>query len=159
MTRADWTSLWFLSVLWGGSFFFVEVALQGLPTLTIVWLRVALAAAIIGGVLGLRGVAFPRGAVWPALLVMGVLNNAVPFTLFVLAQGQISGALAAILNATTPLFTIVVAHLVTAEERILPTKAVGLGLGFAGRWQRSLPALQPRCPMLVLPSGDGGFSG
>ena len=132
MTRADWTSLWFLSVLWGGSFFFVEVALQGLPTLTIVWLRVALAAAIIGGVLGLRGVAFPRGAVWPALLVMGVLNNAVPFTLFVLAQGQISGALAAILNATTPLFTIVVAHLVTAEERILPTKAVGLGLGFAG---------------------------
>jgi drug/metabolite transporter (DMT)-like permease len=132
MTRADWLSLWILSILWGGSFFFVEVALQGLPALTIVWLRVALAAAIICTVLVAQGVAFPKVGVWPALFVMGFLNNAVPFTLFVLAQGQISGALASILNATTPLFTVLVAHLTTSDERITAAKAAGLGLGFAG---------------------------
>jgi drug/metabolite transporter (DMT)-like permease len=132
MTRTDWITLWTLSLLWGGSFFLVELALVGLPALTIVWLRVALAALILGAVLACRGVAAPGRRVWPALLVMGVLNNAVPFTLFVLAQGQISGALASVLNATTPLFTVLVAHLATQEERITPLKALGLGLGFAG---------------------------
>jgi drug/metabolite transporter (DMT)-like permease len=132
MTRTDWLTLWALSLLWGGSFFFVEIALRGLPVLTIVWLRVALAAIILAGGMRLAGVAFPGRRVWPALLVMGLLNNAVPFTLFVLAQGQISGALASILNATTPLFTVLVAHLATQDERITAPKAVGLGLGFAG---------------------------
>jgi drug/metabolite transporter (DMT)-like permease len=132
MSRTDWMNLTILSILWGGSFFFVEVALQGLPVLTIVWLRVALAAVILAGVLALRGVVFPSAGIWPVLMVMGFLNNAVPFTLFVLAQGEISGALASILNATTPLFTVLVAHWATADERITPAKAVGLGLGFAG---------------------------
>ncbi len=132
MTRADWLRLMILSILWGGSFFFVEVALTGLPALTIVWARVALAAVLLGAVLQASGVAFPDRAVWPALLVMGLLNNAIPFTLFVLAQGQITGALASILNATTPLFTVLVAHLATRDERITPAKAIGLGLGFAG---------------------------
>jgi drug/metabolite transporter (DMT)-like permease len=132
MTRTDWLSLWTLSILWGGSFFFVELALQGLPVLTIVWLRVALAAAFLGLILRLGGQAFPPATAWPALAVMGFLNNAVPFTLIVLAQDQISGALASILNATTPLFTVLVAHLATQDERITPVKALGLGLGFAG---------------------------
>ncbi|NJS38211.1 MAG: DMT family transporter [Rhodobacteraceae bacterium] len=132
MTRADWLRLMILSILWGGSFFFVEVALTGLPALTIVWARVALAAVLLWGVLKATGVALPGRAVWPALLVMGLLNNAIPFTLFVLAQGQITGALASILNATTPLFTVLVAHLATRDERITPAKAIGLGLGFAG---------------------------
>jgi drug/metabolite transporter (DMT)-like permease len=132
MTRSDWILLLTLSLLWGGSFFFIELALVGLPVLTIVWLRVALAALILGLVPIGRGMAWPRAKVWPALLVMGLLNNALPFTLFVLAQDQISGALAAILNATTPLFTVVVAHLATRDERITLPKALGLGLGFAG---------------------------
>lgn len=132
MTARDWLLLLTLSVLWGGSFLFVELALAGLPPLTVVWLRVALAALLLAGVLRLRGLAFPGRAVWPALLVMGVLNNAVPFTLFAVAQGQITGALAAVLNATTPLFTVIVAHLATRDERITPLKALGLGLGFAG---------------------------
>jgi drug/metabolite transporter (DMT)-like permease len=132
MTRRDWSALLTLSLLWGGSFFFVEVALAGLPALTIVWLRVALAAVILAVVLRLGGVAFPSRRVWPALMVMGLLNNAVPFTLFVLAQGAISGALASVLNATTPLFTVLVAHLATQDERITPAKAMGLGFGFLG---------------------------
>ena len=132
MPRSDWFRLILLSLLWGGSFIFVEVALQGLPVLTVVWLRVALAAGMLAVALLVMGLAFPDRAVWPALLVMGFLNNAVPFTLFALAQGQITGALASVLNATTPLFTVIVAHLATSDERITRTKAVGLAFGFAG---------------------------
>ena len=132
MTRIDWIMLAILSILWGGSFLFIEIALEGLPVFSIVWARVALAALILGLVLGLSGGAFPDRSVWPALVVMGFLNNVVPFTLFVFAQGQITGALASVVNATTPLFTVVVAHLATRDERITGAKAVGLGLGFAG---------------------------
>jgi drug/metabolite transporter (DMT)-like permease len=132
MARNDWFLLILLALVWGGSFFFVEVALRGLPALSVVWLRVALASAMLALAFRFMGLAFPPRAVWPALLVMGLLNNAVPFTLFALAQGQISGALASVLNATTPLFTVIVAHLATRDERITKTKALGLGFGFAG---------------------------
>jgi drug/metabolite transporter (DMT)-like permease len=131
MTRLDWSLLTTLSLLWGGSFLFVEVALQGLPPLTVVWGRVAGAALILGLVLRARGLGLPRGA-WGAALGMGVLNNAVPFTLFALAQGRIDGGLASILNATTPLWTVVVAHFFTADERITRGKALGLFFGFVG---------------------------
>ncbi len=131
MTRTDWTLLVTLSLLWGGSFLFVELALQGLPPLTVVWGRVAVAALILGLLCRARGVLLPRAA-WGAALGMGLLNNAAPFTLFALAQGRIDGGLAAIVNATTPLWTVVVAHLFTGDERLTPAKAAGLGLGLAG---------------------------
>lgn len=133
MAGKDWMLLAVLSLLWGGSFFFVEVALEGLAPLTIVWCRVALAALLLAGALWRMGLGLPRGGrVWAALFGMGLLNNVVPFTLFAFAQGQITGALAAILNATTPLFTVIAAHLLTADEKITPAKLLGLGLGFAG---------------------------
>lgn len=133
MTLRNWGLLIVLSLLWGGSFFFIELAVAGLPVLTIVWSRVALAALVLALALRLTGGAVPRGrAAWGALLVMGLLNNAIPFTLFVLAQGQITGSLAAILNATTPLFTVIVAHVATRDERAGLAKLAGLGLGFGG---------------------------
>ncbi|HOZ32992.1 MAG TPA: EamA family transporter, partial [Tabrizicola sp.] len=132
MKRTDWILLWTLSLLWEGSFLFNELALAGLPPISIVWGRVALAAVVLGLVVRASGQGMPGRAVWPALAVMGVLNNLVPFTLFVLAQGQITGALASVLNATTPLFTVLVAHVATADERLTPAKAAGVGLGFAG---------------------------
>lgn len=131
MRRSDWILLIVLSLLWGGSFLLVELALAGLPALSLVFGRVALAALLLGGVVALRGLGLPRRA-WAAVLVMGFLNNAVPFTLFALAQGRIDGALAAIVNATTPLWTVVVAHLFTTDERITLPKAAGLGFGFCG---------------------------
>lgn len=136
MSAAQWILLLTLSLLWGGSFLFVELALLGLPVLTIVWLRVAGAALALGLWLGLgRGAGLPKGwAVWRALLVMGLLNNAVPFTLFVFAQAQITGGLASILNATTPLWTVIVAHIATRDERLTRAKAFGLALGFSGVW-------------------------
>ena len=133
MSARNWLQLLILSLLWGGSFFFVEVALEGLPVLTIVWFRVALAALFLALALAVTGTRFPRGAaVWGSLFVMGLLNNAVPFTLFASAQGQISGSFAAILNATTPLFTVIVAHLVTTDERAGRAKLAGIMLGFSG---------------------------
>lgn len=132
MKAIDWIYLWTLSLLWGGSFLFNELALAGLPPLSIVWGRVALATVLLGLALRVLGQGAPPRSVWLALAVMGVLNNLVPFTLFVLAQGQITGALASVLNATTPLFTVLVAHVATADERLSPVKAAGVGLGFAG---------------------------
>ncbi|MDO8982849.1 DMT family transporter [Cypionkella sp.] len=132
MSAKDWTRLAILSLLWGGSFFFVAVALQGLPTLSVVWARVGLGAGFLALALWVSGTAFPKGIpVWRALAVMGLLNNAVPFTLFVLAQGRISGGMASILNATTPLWGVLLAHLLT-EEKITIPKAAGLTCGFAG---------------------------
>lgn len=129
MSLADWGRLILLSLLWGGSFFFVEVALSGLPAVSVVFGRVALGALCLAVMLGGR---LPRGlAAWRALAVMGLLNCVVPFSLFALAQGEISGALAAILNATTPLWTVIVAHLAGAEA-LTARRAAGLGFGFAG---------------------------
>jgi drug/metabolite transporter (DMT)-like permease len=103
MDIKDWTRLITLSLLWGGSFLFVEIALERLPPLSVVWARVSLGAVLLALMLYAGRVALPRGwAVWRALVVMGFLNNAVPFSLFAFAQGEISGSLAAILNATTP---------------------------------------------------------
>lgn len=133
MSSTDWWLLAALSLLWGGSFFFVQLAVGHLPAFTIVLLRVSLAALALGLVLVLRGIAFPKGwPVWRALLLMGLLNNALPFSAFVLAQGEIGSALAAILNATTPLFTLLVAHFATADERLNSAKLLGLTLGFGG---------------------------
>lgn len=133
MTRTDWSLLVLLSVLWGGSFFFVGVAVGHLPPLTLVWLRVATAAVALSLALPLLGIPIPREArVWAAFAGMAVLNNVIPFTLIVWAQGHIASGLAAILNATTPIFTVLVAHAATRDERLSSGKIIGVLAGFAG---------------------------
>jgi drug/metabolite transporter (DMT)-like permease len=122
-----------LSVLWGGSFFFVAVAVAEIPPLTLVALRVGIAAGLLWTALPLLGVAPPRGArAWGAIAVMAVLNNIIPFTLIVWAQQTLPSGLAAILNATTPLWTVLVAHALTTEERATPGRVAGVVLGFGG---------------------------
>ncbi|MEH3117323.1 MAG: DMT family transporter [Methylorubrum populi] len=133
MSASEWAMLLGLSVLWGGSFFFTGVALSALPPLTLVVLRVGIAALILNLALPLAGMPRPRGRkVWIAFLGMGLLNNVVPFCLIVWGQTQIASGLAAILNATTPLFTVVVAHLLTADERMTGNRLAGALIGFAG---------------------------
>jgi len=133
MTAAEWALLVVLSVLWGGSFLFVGVAVAELPPLTIVVARVALAAAALLLALRFMGVALPRERrVWVAFLGMGVLNNAIPFTLIAWGQSHIASGVASILNATTPMFTVLVAHALTADERATPRKLVGVLIGFSG---------------------------
>ena len=133
MTRRHWAILLFLSVLWGGSFFFIEIALDTVAPLTLVLIRVVIAAAFLWVFLLARGerLAMPPGAA-SAFLVLALLNNVVPFTMFVWAQETIASGLASILNATTPIWGVIVAHIFTADERATPGKIVGVLLGFTG---------------------------
>jgi drug/metabolite transporter (DMT)-like permease len=133
MGGREWVMLLALAVLWGGSFFFNAVAVRELPSFTLVWLRVAIAAMTLLGVLRLLGQCMPTsGRVWAAFFGMGLLNNVVPFVLIVWGQHHIASGLASILNATTPLFTVLVAHWLTPDETLTPLKATGTAVGFGG---------------------------
>ena len=133
MSTADWVTLLVLALLWGGSFFFIEVALRGFDPLTLVFARTAVGAAILWGVALLAGKHFPRDfATWRSLLVQALLNNVIPLILFSWGQTQISGGLAAIFNATTPVWGVLIAHLWIAGERLTVARAVALVLGVAG---------------------------
>lgn len=133
MSPKVWAMLLTLSLLWGGSFLFVGIAVSDLPPFTIVVLRVGLAAVVLWLYLRLTGRRLPGGApIWLAFLAMGLLNNVVPFCLIVWGQTQIASGLASILNATTPIFTVLVAHWLTADERLSGHKIAGVMLGIAG---------------------------
>jgi drug/metabolite transporter (DMT)-like permease len=133
MTSSEWGMLLTLSVLWGGSFFFASVMLAELPPFTIVMLRVGVAAVILNLVMSTIGLRMPRdGRTWVAFFGMGLLNNAVPFSLIVWGQTRIASGLAAILNATTPLSTVVVAHLLTSDEKMTANRLLGVIVGLCG---------------------------
>jgi drug/metabolite transporter (DMT)-like permease len=133
MGSAEWATLIGLSVLWGGSFFFIEVAVRSIPPFTLVLMRVSLAAAALLLFLRMRGSPSRiQGSVYLAFAIMGLLNNAVPFSLLAWGQTQIGGGLASIMNATTPIWGVIVAHLFTSDERITPLKLAGVLAGFAG---------------------------
>tara|TARA_A100001037_G_scaffold204920_1_gene183313 strand:+ start:2375 stop:3310 length:936 start_codon:yes stop_codon:yes gene_type:complete len=133
MGGLEWTLLVTLSDFWGGSFFFMEVAVASLPPLTVVVLRVGLAALALNILLPLAGVRMPHGLhVWRAFLVMGILNNLMPFTLIVWGQTHIDSGLASILNATTPLLTVLVAHVLTTDEKATSARMLGVVVGFIG---------------------------
>lgn len=127
------TELLALATIWGASFIANRLALEGLAVFTTVALRVAGAAVLLWAVVRLRGLPVPRGArIWAAFLIMGVMNNALPFTLITWGQLTIPSGLAAILNATTALFGVIVAALVFADERLTRARGLGAMLGFAG---------------------------
>lgn len=133
MSLHEWIMLLVLSALWGGSFFFNSIALRDIPVLTVVLSRVALAALILLAVLRLCGERMPRAPrIWAAFLGMGLLNNAIPFSLIVWGQQHIASGVASILNAATPLFTVVLAHLLTGDERMTSGRLTGVLTGFAG---------------------------
>lgn len=133
MSATEWSLLALLSLLWGGSFFFAKIAVGALPPLTVVLIRVGLAAVALGLVLRLSGTSFPRNAaLWWAFAGMGVLNNLVPFALIFWGETVLSGGLASILNATTPVFSVLVAHALTSDDRLTAGKIVGIAVGLAG---------------------------
>ncbi|MBR0728342.1 DMT family transporter [Bradyrhizobium japonicum] len=128
----DWSLLAVLSVLWGGSFFFNGAALRELPPLTLVLLRVALGAAILLPLLRMQGIGLPKGMPgWKPFVAIGLLNNVIPFSLIVIGQTFIPSGLASILNATTPLFTVLVMAM-AGEEALQMRRLAGVALGVAG---------------------------
>ena len=133
MTAREWGMLLTLSLVWGGSFFFNEIAVRQLPVFTVVVCRVALAAVILLAVLRLTGQRLPRsGKVWAAFFGMGMLNNVIPFSLIVAGQQSVASGVASILNAATPLFGVIFAHLLTQDEKLTPLKLAGVIVGFLG---------------------------
>ena len=133
MSAANWGRLILLSILFGGSFFLAEIALTGFGPLSVVAGRVAGAAVVLLIVCRAAGLRLPTdGTSWRAFAVMGLLNNAAPFVLIIGGQTQITGAMASILISTTPMFTVLLAHFLTRDERFSWQKGVGVAVGFAG---------------------------
>ena len=132
MDRQTSLLLILLSVLWGASFFFGSVALRELPPTTIAFVRVALAAALLFPLFKIRGGTLPTSlAGWMPFFVMGLLNNVIPFSLPLAGQLRISSGLASVLNATTPLFTVLVLASF-GDERLIARRIVGVIIGLVG---------------------------
>lgn len=133
MTLATWGLLALLGLIWGGSFFFARIAIQHVPALTLVLLRVALAAlALHIYVFGRYDIYRELKARWPQFLLLGLINNAIPHTFIFLGQTQVGAGLAAILNATTPVWTVLIANTLTHDEKLSLAKLAGCLLGLAG---------------------------
>lgn len=142
MNRSDWLTLIALALIWGAAFLFISVAVNEVAPLTYVWVRLTLAAAAMWLFLWWRGesAGLPR-SIWGSILVLALFNNAIPFVLFGWGQTHIASGLAAILNATTPIWGVVVAHLFTNDEKLSSRKLAGVVLGFAGVTVMIGPAL------------------
>jgi drug/metabolite transporter (DMT)-like permease len=133
MNAREWGLLALLSLLWGGSYLFVGVGVKEIPPLTLVTLRVGLAATMLWAGAPILGIALPRGAkAIAALAVLGFGNNAIPFALITWGQTHLASGLASILIAATPLFTVLAAHVLTADEKLSGLKLFGTLAGIAG---------------------------
>lgn len=122
-----------LAAVWGGSFFFGEIALREVQPLTITLHRVFWAVPILAAIVWLKGIEVPRSwRIWRGYLVMGALNNAIPFSLILWGQTQIESGLASILNGTTAMFGAVVAGVLLVDEPLTAKKIIGALLGLVG---------------------------
>ncbi len=147
MGLVEWSMLLLLSVLWGGSYFFVEIALLEWSPLLIVAVRVVIAAIVIWGIVLAAGLPIPKfGTAWVAFFWMGLLNNVFPFLLIVWGQKEIESGLAAILNAAAPIFSVIVAGLWLKDEPVTRPRLLGAVLGLAG------------VAVLIGPSALAGFN-
>jgi drug/metabolite transporter (DMT)-like permease len=133
MTPLEWALLLTLSFLWGISFFFVAVAVSALTPTTIVTVRVTVATLLLLAIMWALRARLPRDREsWRDFIIMGFLNNVIPFSLIAWGQTYIESGLASILNATAPLFAVVVAHVATSDERMTGARFAGVVIGFAG---------------------------
>jgi drug/metabolite transporter (DMT)-like permease len=133
MSARQWALLLLLGVLWGGAFFFNGVAIRELPVLTLVLARVGLAALVLLPVVLWSGMSFPRTfADWTPFIGMSILNNVFPFAVMLVGQQHITSGLTAVLNATTPLWTVILAHVFTRDDRLSVNKLLGVLIGISG---------------------------
>ena len=133
MGYGEWLLLVMLSILWGGAYFFAKVALVEVSPLLLVWVRVSIAALALGTLIRFLGKRVPRSRqVWKSFFIMGAVNNLIPYSLLFWGQTHIGGGLASILGATVPVFTVLVAHLTTRDERLSPNKVIGVLFGVVG---------------------------
>jgi drug/metabolite transporter (DMT)-like permease len=133
MGLVEWTMLVLLSMLWGGSYYFVEIALLEWSPLLIVGVRVFVASIVIWGIVLAAGLPIPRSlSAWMAFFWMGLLNNVFPFLLIVWGQKEIESGLAGILTAAAPIFSVIVAGVWLKDEPVTRPKLLGAVLGLIG---------------------------
>jgi drug/metabolite transporter (DMT)-like permease len=129
----EWALLIGLSIIWGGSYLFMKIAVASVPVFTIVFARVALGALALALVILIMRTEFPKSVgVWRAFLGMGIINNVIPMSLIVYGTSKIDAGLASIINAMTPLFAIIIAHFATTDERFTANRLFGVVLGVCG---------------------------
>ncbi|RLB98637.1 MAG: EamA family transporter [Deltaproteobacteria bacterium] len=128
-----WCLIIILSIIWGASFFFVEIAVERMTPLTIVLCRVGFAAFLLLGFVWFTGRKMPKKfGIWGALLALGALNNVIPFSLITWGQSHIDSSQAAILNATAPVFSVILAHFLTKDEPLTKNRLIGVLFGWGG---------------------------
>ncbi|MFP4437915.1 MAG: DMT family transporter [Chloroflexaceae bacterium] len=122
-----------LALFWGPGFLLVEVAVQDIPPITLMAERVGVATGLLYLILRIQGGTLPRfGPIWRHFALMGLFASALPFGLVSWGQQYIDSALAAMLVGIVPLFTAILAHLSTTDDRLTPVKTAGILLGFSG---------------------------
>ncbi|MFZ1737415.1 DMT family transporter [Sphingorhabdus sp.] len=133
LDATGWGLIAILSILWGGAFFLIEVGLRSYSPNILVFMRLALAVPPMWIVMRLMGERLPTDPKsWALLMVVGALNCALPFILFFWGQQYLDSGYASILNATTPIWGVVVAHFMTHDEKATPARIVGVLVGMAG---------------------------
>ncbi len=133
MQTKDWAALGLLSLIWGATFLFGRIAIAELPPLTLTLARVAIAAIVLNIVLMFMSTNYRQTqTMWTNFAIMGVLNNIIPFGLIFYGQQEIGAGLASIINAMTPIWTLIIAHLATSDEKMSGQKTLGILFGFAG---------------------------
>lgn len=133
MGRAEWGLLLFLSLLWGSSFLFMKVAVATLPVFTVVLGRVGIAAILLVIYAYIQGHKLPTDLrAWGQLILLGFFRAALPISLFVWAGTQIDSNISGILNSTTPLFSAIIAHFFTTDEKLTVHRVAGIALGMVG---------------------------
>jgi drug/metabolite transporter (DMT)-like permease len=133
MGLVEWSLLILLGVIWGSGFFFAHIAVVEIPPLTLVLLRVGIAAAALHVYLFATGVSFaPAFARWPLFVALSLSNNIVPFALIFTGQTVLGAGVASVLNATTPFWTIIIANAFTRDEKASWNKVAGVLFGIAG---------------------------
>ena len=132
-TPTEWILFVALGFMWGSSYLFIKLAVDSFGTFTLIALRLLIGAAFLWIVLGMSHTTLPRNRrIYGHLVVMALVNIALPFTLITWAEQSVDSALAAILNSSVPLFVIVIAPLFLPEEPIRVNGVVGLAIGFIG---------------------------
>ena len=132
-TRTEWLIFLALGFMWGSSYLFIKIAVDSFGTFTLIALRLLIGAAFLWVAFRLNGTSLPRERrIYGHLVVMALINITIPFALITWAEQSVDSALAAILNATVPLFVIVIAPLFLPDEPIRVNGVVGLAVGFIG---------------------------
>jgi drug/metabolite transporter (DMT)-like permease len=140
----NWLVLSVLGTIWGASYMFIKIGVAEIPPFTFVSGRVLIAALVLLLAVRLRGFALPSfGRAWLPLVAMGIFNGVIPYTAITWGEQSISSGLAAILTGAMPIFTVILAHFLTHDERLTFSKVLGVLIGFGGVAVLFVPDLQP----------------